>query len=328
VILDTNLWSYIGDHGEGDALRLLLEQMRFTVLLPPSILLELLRNPHNDSRRRHIAALLAARGRRLASEAELCADDFVKMVRRRRPTWMRSIADMSTIDKYHRMWTRDVWKFAANSPDESHEWMVAGYDPASEILAGQKQNRQAMLADNFASDYIHLQRSGSPEAAHFHLPGWNGQTTDAWRFDIASRYWFDMTTSRGRPGYTGMVQTNRDWIGSRLDMRLATSDPADFTRLWFDEVDAEEVPRDWVRCALAYTQLTMKISHGNARDEQHSAYLTDADIFLTADKRFADALREVRRQAPFGLAETHVVPAEQDGGSPLGAIAAILSAAA
>lgn len=327
VILDTNLWSYVGDLGQADALRCAIEQAGYTVLLPPSMLIELLRNPHADSRRRHVAAMRGVRGRRMASEAELCADDFIRMVRRRRPGWLRAIADMATVDKYHRMWTHDIWRFAETAPEAAHESAMEGYDPTPDLVAGQKWNRKAMLADSFASDYKHLLRSGSPEAAQGYLPGWDGQKVEAWRFDIASRYWFDMTTGRGNPRYNGLVQTNRDWVGSRVDMRAATSDPVDFTRLWFDEAEVDEVPRDWIRAALAYTQTTMKVGQGNARDEQHGAYLPDADKFLTADKRLVAALHEVRWQAPFKFAEPHVVPRSHGNGSPVDAIAMVLGLA-
>ncbi len=324
VIVDTNLWSYVGDLGHANALRRVTEEAGFTVLLPPSILVELLRNPHAESRRRHVAAIGAVRGQRMASEAEMCADDFVRMVKRRRPEWLRAIADMSSVDKFHRLWTRDVWRFANADPDAAHEWVMGGYDPTTEITATQKHNSKQMRTDNFASDYNGLLRTGSPEAAQAHLPGWDGHEVEAWRFDLASRYWFDMTTGRGDRGYSGFVQTNRDWIGSRVDMREATTDPTDFVRLWFDEAEVGEVPRDWIRAALAYTQTTKKIGPGNARDEQHSAYLPDADKFLTADRRFASALHEVRRQAPFDFAEPHVVSAGDGGSSLVDEIASIL----
>lgn len=324
VIIDTNLWSYVGDFGQADALRHVIEQTGFTILLPPSILMELLRNPHAESRRRHVAAIGAVRGQRMSSEAELCANDFIRMVKRCRPEWLRAIADMSSVDKFHRLWTRDVWRFAKDDPDAAHEMATEGYDPTAEITTIQKHNRKQMLTDNFASDYIGLLRAGSPEAAQAHLPGWDGHKVEAWRFDLASRYWFDMTTGRGTPGYNGLVQTNRDWIGSRVNMRQATSDSIGFVRLWFDEAQVDEVPRDWIRAALAYTQTTMKIGPGNARDEQHSAYLPDADTFLTADRRFATALHEVRRQAPFDFAEPHVVSASDGGSSLVDEIASIL----
>jgi hypothetical protein len=87
-------------------------------------------------------------------------------------------------------------------------------------------------------------------------------------------------------------------------MQTATDDPADFWNLWCEEATPGEVRRDWIRAALAYTQLTMKVGLGNAGDAQHSAYLVDADIFLSSDQRLVTALNEVRGQASFPLAES------------------------
>jgi predicted nucleic acid-binding protein len=67
VIFDTNLWSDIGDEGSLADLRRAVEELDCLVVLPPSILVELMRNPHSESRKRHIAAIVGIRGRRLVS---------------------------------------------------------------------------------------------------------------------------------------------------------------------------------------------------------------------------------------------------------------------
>jgi class 3 adenylate cyclase len=173
-------------------------------------------------------AVVGIRGRRLASEAQLCAEEFIRMVKRRRPVWMRSIADMATVAKFNKLWTRDWWKWATEDPDRAHEIFGSEGDMDAEIAGNQKSNRQVALRDKFASDYTHLIYSADRATAAHYLPGWDGQKVEAWRFDVAARYWFDMTTGRGSAGYSGLVQTMRDWIGSRVDMQSATDDPADF----------------------------------------------------------------------------------------------------
>jgi hypothetical protein len=87
----------------------------------------------------------------------------------------------------------------------------------------------------------------------------------------------------------GLVRTIRDRIGSYVDMQDAAADPADFWRFWSDEAATDEVPRDWTRAALAYTQITMKIVPGNARDEQHSTHLVDG--LCRQRRRLADRPR-------------------------------------
>lgn len=133
-----------------------------------------------------------------------------------------------------------------------------------------------------------------------YIPGWGGRDIEGWRFDRAPRYWFNVTTRRGNRNFNGLVQTNRDWIGSRIDLEAATADADDFARLWL-EATPSEVPRDWIRGAPAFGQTTAKIGRGdgNAADEQHGAYLLDATHFLTADRRFFTALKEIAVQAEF-----------------------------
>ncbi|MDA2892598.1 hypothetical protein PDG61_16885 [Mycolicibacterium sp. BiH015] len=307
VILDTNLWSYIGDEGSVHDLRSILAQHECAVMLPPSMLIELLRNPHADSRNKHISAICGIRGRRLASEAQLCAEDFVRVVKRRRHEWLRSVADMATVAKFNYRWTKEWWSWAASDPDGTHSLVMSGYDPSAEIVTVQRDNRANRLRDKFIVDYCDVRVSSEPKEATRAMGGWDGTKTEAWRVDVGSSYWFNMSTSRGRPGYSGPVQTNRDWIGSYIDMRSAIADPVSFATLFLEELTPEEVPRDWMRAAVAYTQTATKIGLGNPRDEQHSAYLVDADIFLSADKRLVDVLNEVRRQAPFSVAEPRVV---------------------
>lgn len=242
VILDTNLWSYVGDEESVGSLQEVLKRAGCVVALAPSMLIELLRNPHQDSRARHIAAITSIKGDHLASEAELCARDFIKMVERLRPHWKRAIADMATVAKYHREWTRDVWRWAASDPEHAHLTVTRGTDVSRAIVDVQRRNRKSFLKDNFASDYLHLlAQADSPEDAARYIPGWDGREIDAWRFDLAARYWFNMTTRRGNPNYTGLVQTNRDWIGSRIDLETATADAEDFARMWFEEATPADV---------------------------------------------------------------------------------------
>ncbi|MGC4940873.1 hypothetical protein [Kribbella sp. DT2] len=45
--------------------------------------------------------------------------------------------------------------------------------------------------------------------------------------------------------------------------------------------------------------------------EQHSSYLVDCDLFLTADTRFASTLQIVKEDAPFAMAETRLVSGDR-----------------
>ena len=51
----------------------------------------------------------------------------------------------------------------------------------------------------------------------------------------------------------------------------------------------------------------MKITPGNPFDGQHGAYHLDYDLYLSADKRYIEALNIVRRHAGFAMAEPRLV---------------------
>jgi hypothetical protein len=73
--------------------------------------------------------------------------------------------------------------------------------------------------------------------------------------------------------------------------------------------------RNWVTWAIGWAQMQRKVEVSGAADAQHSAYLSDCDVFLTADKRFAYALNVVANQAPAPIATTCLVSRERTASS-------------
>jgi hypothetical protein len=68
-----------------------------------------------------------------------------------------------------------------------------------------------------------------------------------------------------------------------------------------------DVRPDWFRFAVRHTQVDVGVQDTNPRDKQDSAYLVDADLFLSADKRLIRVLTAVRVQAPFDVAAPRLV---------------------
>jgi hypothetical protein len=136
-----------------------------------------------------------------------------------------------------------------------------------------------------------------------------GQEVDTWRLDIGLLYWRQLA-----PQYASETDpTWKDWCGSYIDLDRATSDSSDFGRLWLDDVHLTDVRREWLQSAVRWTQTQMKISASNPVDEQHTAYLIDADIFLSADRNLVRALEEVHDQAPFAFAEPRFIERDASG---------------
>lgn len=70
IMLDTNLWSSIGDEGVATSFDALMTARGFDVLVAPSVLLEVIRIPVPQARQRIIRAMGIGPRRRLATEAQ------------------------------------------------------------------------------------------------------------------------------------------------------------------------------------------------------------------------------------------------------------------
>jgi len=305
VILDTMLWNYLADDRTGSKVITSAHRNGWHFVLPPSILLEALRTSGSTVQAARVELMFESGGRRLASEAELCVDEVVNAVRRLRPLWFRHPIDMATINQNHRKWTYEVWKLAQDDSDAIHLWQDS-LDSSVEqsYVAAQQQNRAAMIENgfNFRAPYDTVTISMAGSHPSYFGGTWNGADVDMWRFDVGQRYWEYLT---GRPGND--ADTVRQFLESYLDVRKATADPNDFRRFWFDELRPNDVKRDWLRAAVDYAQIGFQVKESNARDQQHCSYLLDADLFLSADKRFVEVLKTVRGYAPFSFAEPRLV---------------------
>jgi hypothetical protein len=111
VMFDNNIWSYIGDEGSRPALDKLLDRYGLQLLHAPSVLLEVLRTPKPEVRRRIVLAMVLGRpGRKLRSEADVEAEELVAQIKRFRTEWLRSKPDLREAERFRRFWTRGIWQ--------------------------------------------------------------------------------------------------------------------------------------------------------------------------------------------------------------------------
>ncbi len=68
---DTNVWSVIAVCDEGEAFERMVSDRRILVVLPPGVLLEMLRTSDIERRRRIVEVLTGAPRQHLAGDAEL-----------------------------------------------------------------------------------------------------------------------------------------------------------------------------------------------------------------------------------------------------------------
>jgi len=307
--MDTNLWSRIGDQDRSAAFEALVDKREVLVVVPPSTLLEVLRLPEVEPRRRIISALTARPRVRLPSEAQLESDEVVAEARRTRPAWCRFMPDTARIARLNAFWTKGVWRSAREHPETLHDYLQRDSDFLHALFQAQLRQRHEVLRSRFdITRLASLQATPRPEVPPEYLSGWDGAPVDLWRIQTRDLYWHQLAVVTPRAELTNEDTTYADWVGAELDLRRVTSDRADFTRFWLQDVELTAIPRNWSRWAVQTVQADQKVTPGNPADAQHSAYLLDCDVYLTSDVRYARTLAAVREQAPFEIADPRLVP--------------------
>ncbi|MBM0232484.1 hypothetical protein AB0B39_27635 [Micromonospora sp. NPDC049114] len=313
VLLDTNIWSSLGDEGTSRPFRDFMQSRGLEVLVTPSTLVEVMDLPVPAPRQRIIEALITGSRRRLPTEAMSESAEVVAEIRRARPAWLRAMPDTATVASLNTFWTRTIWRQARETSERLHLWQQAQPPIAPHIVRQQRRQRHDVLETRFSfRPLTAIKARLAPETPDHYRAGWiEGDEVDAWRAELRDLYWHQLVVVPGRAVVTRQDTTFADWVGAYVDLRRLGSSRADFTRFWLYDASAEAVPRNWIRWAVRHIQTTQKISGGNPADEQHSSYLVDADIFLSADSRYVSTLKIVRDDAPFAMAEPRLVSGDR-----------------
>lgn len=246
------------------------------------------------------------------TEADSFASEIIALIRRTRPQWILQIANPALVARHRNFWLKKIWADALVDSTRLHEYMATDRPARDHIIEVQKANRREVLASHFVvGDLKGLMVSRSEPTVLTSAPGWDGSPVAAWRLGLAQLVWHQLDVVGPRALLTGEDRTMLDWIEPYVDMARLRSESSSFTSMWLEEADITEVPRNWLNWAVDLVQSSAKISPGNPADAQHSAYLLDCDLFLTADARFVAALERVRRDAAFGFAATVLVSGDR-----------------
>lgn len=304
VMLDTNLWSSIGDEQTVDKFNTAMASRNIEIVTPPSVLVEVARLPVAEARQRIVHALTTGRRYRLRTEAALESAELIREAKRVRPQWLRQMPDTGRTNSLDTFWTKRVWREAADNSTRIHEYQVAEHEVASDYLVShQKEQRREILRTNFeVRPLTAIKAERGPDTPEPYLCGWSGEPVEAWRIICRDIYWYNLLIVGGRAVFTREDSTFADWVGAYLNLSVPRSDLADFTRFWTHDVELLNMPRNWLRWAVHLVQTTQRIGPGNPADEQHSTYLLDSDIFISADARYITALQAVHADAPFDFA--------------------------
>jgi hypothetical protein len=206
-------------------------------------------------------------------------------------------------------WTKRVWREALQDARRIHDYEVRQTGQTIDyLLDRQRDHRSRFLQTNFQiRPLTALMATPNPDAPEKYLAGWSGEPVEIWRILLRDYYWFQLSVLAGRAVITKEDTTAADWVGAYVDLPKLRASREDFTAFWLRDVEREYIPRNWLRNAVSIAQFNFKVTPGNPADEQHSSYLLDADLFLSADIRYISMLNLVREDAPFTFAEPRLV---------------------
>jgi hypothetical protein len=236
------------------------------------------------------------------TEAALVTTELVAALQWHRPEWLLARPDMRRWHQLSNHWQRKMWMWALTS-DELHARVRARAERHQQLLPRLKEEQDALRRmGHDAADLADLFVMAASSLADEYAAGWSGDRIAAWRLDLRDQ-WMQALCTREDPTEEPYF-TLHDWASCRLDIAAIRRDRVDFSRLWLKDIEPADVPRDYMRWAFRLAQASKRIEAGNLVDNQHSAYLLDADYFVTADKRFTDALEIMRPQVSAGMART------------------------
>jgi len=312
ISLDTNLWSSIGDEMARKSFDSFLRSRSLDVVVPPSILVEVINLPVIEARQRIIQALAQGPRQRLDTEAQSECAEVVSEAKRVRPLWMRSMPDTTKVWLLNNFWTKKIWRQAQVDSQPFHEYQKSLMTRHRILVDRQRGNRTRMLQSGFKPRPLTtVMVTPDPDAPESYLAGWDREPVEMWRVVNRDLYWRELSVVSGRAVLTKEDTTIADWVGSYVDLPRLRSNRSDFTKFWLQDVELGAMRRNWLRWAVDLAQFDFKVTGGNPADTQHSSYLLDCDLFLSADARYVDVLKLVRADAPFSFAEPRLVSGDR-----------------
>lgn len=316
VLLDTNIWSRLGDYGYGRRLTDKAKDAGARVLVAPAILEEAACNPDVDSRKSIISLIADNRWRygRLAPEPFGHADELVGVVRRLRPHWLRAVEGRQDTE-FLKYCMTTVYRNAERDPQAVVDYLetrnrVHG-DPAAVLNRRQLQERDPFRAKELLAafpDILAKVQPPSPEisaedlspnvltemvrVADDRIEEEPWRWVPAWTYEASNVFWHNIFDPLANHSSLS------DSIEPFIDLRALRADRISFYKMWWEEVAPADAPRIWMDWAVMFVQLGRTVRRSNSVDRGLACYLYDCDVFVTADAAFADVLDVVTRRAP------------------------------
>lgn len=315
LLLDANLWSYLGATHSADEVDRLFVDAGHEVVISPQMLSEALQTKDVDRRTATVELMCSPHWRKLPSILDAQSVELASEVKRLRPDWYRRMPKTDRFHSFRAYWTKVFWREARKEPEVVIARMAAvDRNEADEILRVQEANKavwpfadgdleSAALSACCAEDH--------PDPDDGSRLGWpDGVPVLWWRVTTRDVFWTKLVEELDGPFNRHRDTTLSDSLGAFTYLTKMRHDREGFNRFFLFDVDGWNVPRLWWSGTIEVMQLGAKIGRGNPMDVAHAAYLPDCDYFLTADATFARLLRLASDVlgAPRGGLGIHVKP--------------------
>ncbi|MFI5840861.1 hypothetical protein ACIA8K_14255 [Catenuloplanes sp. NPDC051500] len=307
-------WSYLGDEGTAKDFDAEVKRRKSKIVMAPSTLIEVVRLSNPEVRQKIIQTLTSGPRHRLTTEVHLECLEVVSEAKRVRPKWLHQVYNAGRISSLNTYWTKTIWSEAVNDSQRLYTYETSRLPERDLLTSRQRETRKQILQDKFdirPLTALTADLSADTIPAEF-MEGWPGHPVEAWRVMSWTLYWNQLVRVPVRAIITKEDRTVADWAGAYLKLESIRSEKADFLRFWATDVELSNMPRNWLRWAVNVMQMNSKVTPGNPADEQHSAYLVDCDVYLSADANYVKILNEVRTDAPFSFAEPCLVSGDKD----------------
>lgn len=298
VLLDTNVWRYVVDSGRLATLEQAARKSRTSVVIAPAVLYEVALTVDPVMRRDLLRTLILPAWKRLMPEAYSEAEEISLEVRRLEPKWLRPVPNMVYFNQLRHDWKRSrggAWDRTASDP----LLIRRCHSPDLNLARKQASNHRQESIDwspKWRTEPLSAIRATLTERSS----RWAGEKIEPWRIEGLDIF---VRSLRCKDHAT------KDWLMGAIDLDLMLNQFEELTRFWLFKVEAARMPRHWLRWAFGFKQRLHKVSPGTPGDNQLSSYLTEVDVFLSADKTLIRISEMVRQDAPFRVAEGLVVPA-------------------
>jgi hypothetical protein len=283
---DTNVYSLIAGSGQADSLRAWLDDNGVTVIASMDNLTETWATPVESTMQLQLQAITTvASCYEKSPQPYLHAKEVLLELQRFRPSWLKPRPQTRSIARYLRTHTCHWYR------------AKGGRLPGPESRAAYQE-----LFSRGAERALHVQRAAKSvrddEVVTLGAAGDFGLEPIA-EVDItdAEQAWRICCLTAWHAAIVERQQSSRDYLdylGPYLK-KEAFRDMKDAASFWLTEVDGARTRLNRAVGLAQHFQVSRRLQASNAGDVIHAAYLLEAEVLVTADRRFELVLKDVAR---------------------------------